>query len=84
MPDLTPALPALGLLISGFAVMRLTAPPVRVPTTAYREVPAVYWPECVPLAERYESVTVLDPHRCTELVELFGARREVLYLEVRP
>ena len=65
----------------GFYVMRPTGPRINLRTEEYRFEKTTYWPDEVPMSERYESVTVIDPKRATRIVEVMGARREVLYME---
>jgi hypothetical protein len=37
------------------------------------------WNPAAPLGERFESVTVLDQQRTTRIVEVMGARRELVW-----
>ncbi|WP_407540258.1 hypothetical protein Q0M94_02335 [Deinococcus radiomollis] len=65
----------------GLYVMRSTSPRVFLHPGTYRAPQVPYWPDEVPVSERYESVTVIDPQRTTQIVEVMGTRREVLYME---
>ncbi|WP_407540492.1 hypothetical protein Q0M94_03575 [Deinococcus radiomollis] len=63
----------------GLFLMRSTSPRVFLRPGTYRAPQVPYWPESVPVSERYESVIVIDPHRATRIVEVMGARRELLW-----
>jgi hypothetical protein len=63
----------------GLFVMRSTGPRINLRTEEYRFEKTTYWPDCVPVAERYESVTVIDQQRATRIVEVMGTRRELLW-----
>lgn len=65
----------------GLFVMRPTSPRVFLNPGTYHFPKTTQWPACVPASERYESVTVIDRQRTTRIVEIMGARREVLYME---
>lgn len=65
MSALSIATTILGALATSFVVMRQTTPPARLTARQYREVRVPVWADCVPAAERFESVTVV-PYRREE------------------
>lgn len=82
MPDvLMPAALFLGAAVT-LAVLKSPIHPLGSVTAPERLTPATVqpvWHPSVPLAERFEAVTVLDRERTIRIVEIFGARREVLF-----